>query len=838
MSVIREQACVIKGGWPAGFLCVVLSLQGSAPAQGDRPALAPPAGLAISTWNDFVSNRGQWHPDVRFAARSGGVTLWVHDDGATLGLEGRSADGRHGMDAIRILVEDADPKVLLEGRQEVASRHHFLFGGDPTGWRTDVPAFRSVVVRGVQSGVDVTWRRDAAHFAFDLTVTDRPQGGTILLRYEGPESVEVAVDGSIDMRTRLGVLHQSSPISWMEHPDGSRSAVTCLCRPEAGHRLAIEFPPIAPGARLVIDPGLEWSSYLGTNKPDEPADVAITSNGDLIVVGQTKSPAFPISPGAYDSAYGTNFWKGFVMRLRPADGSLVYSTYLGGTNDDHPIGVDVGDGDEAVVLGLTVSADFPTTPGALKTSQPGLQEGDGFVTRLTADGSGLVYSTLLGGSDNEFPTVMSLDPGGTVTIAGMTYSSDFPVSPNAYQTGKVGADTDLFITRLSENGSSIVCSTYLGGAFGETMFRGLGVAPDGSAVVSGQLGVDVLPTSTIGSGPVCSVVKLKPDFSAVDYITKIGGGLHPPIARCAALDAQGRATIAGQTISVTMPVTPGVVQPAKSGSADAFVLRLEPDGRSIEWCTYLGGILDDYAEAIHVDNSGVTTLGGWTISPNFPATPGAYKTVQDGLYSHLFAARLSPDASQLWYSTFVGGGAGSPMGMDVGPAGEVALTAKGDGDVYPTTPTAYDSSWNGLADAVVSQLSMLPAGVEKLGASTPGCSGPLAIGVTAMPQIGSADFGLTCNNIDPSAVGWLIIGASALSSPVGAKGANLWIDPLPYLVLLPMQADAVGGLQLSLPIPLVPSLAGVTAYAQFFWHTGCRSGQLSASNGLAITIQP
>src|SRR4029453_5690148 len=158
------------------------------------------------------------------------------------------------------------------------------------------------------------------------------------------------------------------------------------------------------------------------------------------------------------------------------------------------------------------------------------------------------------------------------------------------------------------------------------------------------------------------------------------------------LDAQGRAIVAGQTISVGMPVTPGAVQPYLAGSADAFALRLDPTGQSIEWCPYLGGGHDDYAEAVHVDSSGVVTVGGYTGSPNFPVTPGAYKTSQDALQGELYALRMSADATTLFYSTFVGGPAGGDqqVGMDVGPAGDVALTAVADKQGFPVTATAFD----------------------------------------------------------------------------------------------------------------------------------------------------
>src|SRR5262249_14145642 len=227
---------------------------------------------------------------------------------------------------------------------------------------------------------------------------------------------------------------------------------------------------------LIIDPVLAYSTYLGGNSDDEGRGIAVDSAGNAYVVGQTSSTNFPTTPGAFQTGGGT----GFVTKLNAAGSARIYSTYLGGGADAvDAIAVDsVGN---AYLTGFTQSSGFPTTAGALDSTLTG--PSDGFVTKLNAAGSLVVYSTYLGGGNTEDGKAIALDSAGNAFVAGRTSSSNFP-TVNAFD-GSLNGSQDAFLTKLNAAGTALVYSTYLGGDGGIESAGGVAVDSAGNAYVTG-----------------------------------------------------------------------------------------------------------------------------------------------------------------------------------------------------------------------------------------------------------------------------------------------------------------------------------------------------------------
>jgi hypothetical protein len=183
-------------------------------------------------------------------------------------------------------------------------------------------------------------------------------------------------------------------------------------------------------------------------------------------------------------------------------------------------------------------------------------------------------------------------------------------------------------------------------------------------------------------------------------------------------------------------------------------------------------------------------------------------------------------------------------GLAVDASGFVTTAGSASSSDFPTTPGAWDTTHNGLADAIVTRLDMLPAGVSAYGASTPGCAGPLAIGVTSIPQVGNGAFALTCSNAPPNSLpttggGVLAFSGGSLASPSIVSGAAIWIDSTSFTFFTVFSSsNALGAAFVPVPIPTIPSLAGMSAFAQFAWPDACSPGGISASNALAIVVQP
>ena len=236
---------------------------------------------------------------------------------------------------------------------------------------------------------------------------------------------------------------------------------------------------------------LVYSTFLGgSSNTNDGSGIAIDSSGAAYVSGITASTNFPTTPGAFSTSYNGGLDDAFVTKLNPAGSSLVYSTYLGGSQEDDGNAIAIDSAGAAYVTGATGSANFPTTAGAFQTSLKGVT--NGYVTKLNPSGSGLAYSTYLGGSVFEDLFGIAVDPSGAAFVTGTTHSTDYPTTPDAFQNSLTGGNPDVALTKLNAAGSGLIFSTYLGGSNpDEGSF--LALDPIGSAYIVGATGSSDLP---------------------------------------------------------------------------------------------------------------------------------------------------------------------------------------------------------------------------------------------------------------------------------------------------------------------------------------------------------
>ena len=388
------------------------------------------------------------------------------------------------------------------------------------------------------------------------------------------------------------------------------------------------------------------------------------------------------------------------------DPGLVYSTFLGGINLDEGSGIAVDATGAAYVTGRTGSPSFPTTPGAFDTTHNG--NDDVFVTKLNAAGSGLVYSTFVGGSVADMGKAIAVDATGAAYLTGITASANFPTTPLAADTTHNGGE-DVFVTKLNSTGSALLYSTFLGGS---GMDQGWGIAVDaagGAAYVTGLASAG-FPTSTLlgpGGGSDAFVSKLDATGSALVYSTRLGGtGTDQGYG--IAVDASGAAHVTGVTVSPAFPTTPGAFDTSHNGGFDAFMSKLNAAGSGLLYSTFLGGSGNDQGRGIRVDAPGAAYLTGHTSSTNFPITTGAYDTSYNGS-DDAFVSKLNPTpvgAASLLYSTYLGGSL-SDLGLGIGvdAGGAAYVTGQTRSTDFPTTTGAFDTSHNGgTDDAFMSKL--------------------------------------------------------------------------------------------------------------------------------------
>jgi hypothetical protein len=342
------------------------------------------------------------------------------------------------------------------------------------------------------------------------------------------------------------------------------------------------------------------------------------------------------------------------------DPILVYSTYLGGSGLDQAQGIAVDSSGNAYVTGSTSSPDFPmANPSQVRYGGAG---SDAFVTKLSASGNALVYSTHLGGRATDVGYGIAVDSAGNAYLTGTTDSTDFPTA-NSFQALHAGGINDAFVTKLNPSGNALVYSTYLGGGGSDA---GYGIAVDSfaNAYVTGSTSSIDFPTmnslADYGGGVIDAfVTKLNPSGKALVYSTYLGGS-GDDAGYGIAVDSVGNACVTGSTSSPDFPTASPLQARYGGAESDAFVTKLNAPGSMLVYSTYLGGNGVDAGYGIALDSAGNAYVTGSTSSPDFP-TASPFQVGYGGAESDAFVTKLNAAGNALVYSSYLGGN-----GIDAG----------------------------------------------------------------------------------------------------------------------------------------------------------------------------
>ena len=401
---------------------------------------------------------------------------------------------------------------------------------------------------------------------------------------------------------------------------------------------------------------LVYSTYLGGTANNYGFGIALDSNGFIYVTGTTDSSDFPVTASAYQSSLVPGAFNGFVSKLSPDGSSLLYSSYLGGSGQDYFYALAVDGSQNAYLTGNTTSTDFPTTANALQNALLSPSGGDAFLARIDTTQSGtnsLVYSTFLGGSSpsGDIGSSVAVDAHRNAYVAGGTCSTDFPVTQqNAFQvTGNGYCIGFLSQIDTAQTGSAgLVYSTYFGGS-------------------------NFPPGTLFDEGP--------------DSVT---------------LDSSSKVYVAGPALASDFPTTNGGIN---STAGKAFVAKFDTTltaSASLIYSVLVGGSGGDVAIAISVDPAGNAYFAGYTFSSDFPVTPDAVESsfLGDSTNFDGFLTIVSPDATQILYSTYLGG-SGNELGGDYvqGVALDanlnIYLTGQTSSSDFPVTSGALQTSYQG-----------------------------------------------------------------------------------------------------------------------------------------------
>ncbi len=651
----------------------------------------------------FEQNRGQTNAEVRYLARTSVATVFLTPREIVVELAAKVTQPNSAT-VVRLAWDGAASSPLISGESQQAGTANYFRGQDPAHWQTAIPTYAQVRYHDLYPGIDLVFHGRQQQLEYDYIVSSRADPAKIRLRMEGaalsidrqgdlmlglgagevrqrrPFAYQI-IDGSrrrvnVDymllsenrVGLKIGAYDHSRELvidpylSYSTLLGGSggdsAAAITVDSYGRAyvtGSTFSPDFPTknaYQSTTNAEPDPtafvtkfwatggGLIYSTYLGGGSSTSGTGIAIDSGGYAYVVGDTSSPTFPTTSGAFQTSI-TGQENAFITKLSPSGSSLVYSTYLGGSGTDTANGMALDSSHRVYVAGSTTSANFPTKSAAQVNLRGAV---NAFVARLNADGASLSYSTYLGGNNADVASAIAIDGTGHAFVTGSTNSTTFPVTSGAFQKMlhtqcTAGFDSDAFVTKLWATGAGFIYSTYLGGC-----------SEDGGHAI--------------------------------------------------AVDGYGRAYVAGTTGSPDFPTTSGAYKRTAPGGGDVFVTRLNSSGSGLSYSTYLGGSGDDTAWGIAIDGTYHAYVTGDTYSSNYPLV-SPLQTYGSAFVTKLWASGGGLIFSTRIGGTSAGAGADTGFGIKLDGSGAIYVCGQTSSTDFKTTTGAFQRTLKGGEDAFI-----------------------------------------------------------------------------------------------------------------------------------------
>lgn len=642
------------------------------PLTGGTSSLQPIAHFPDSSLA-FIPNKGQISQEVQFHAHSPDGALFFTTGGVLIASPDSSS-------LVELRFEGANPTPTLASGEPLPGVVNYLIGNDATAWHTNLPTYRTIHYEQLYPGIDMRYDGPEGMLKSTYTVAPGADPSRIRWRYEGATGLALdAASGdlliTLDGHQKPALIEQA-PTAWQDI-DGQRFVVEVrytLQQHADSPTVGLEVGHYDPAHPLVIDPTIIRTVFLGAGSDDIGHSLATDSEGNVYITGQTNSAVFPGAgietanppgsvPGQPDDVNPDNAHV-FLAKYDP-DGNRLYTSYFGGDAADVGLGIAVDrrtiqdeEGEEfchpcsVYITGFTQSPNFPIS-NALATSNSG--GSDIFVTKVLSSGVQFAYSTYLGGADDETGYDIAVDEEGQAYLTGESRSNNFPLANATQATFGGGTVTgDAIITVLSENGQELRYSTYVGGS-GEDSGQGIALARNGDIAIAGvtastDFPVDRAVQATSGGLDDAFIARFTRETPALVYSTYLGGSGSDE-ARDIALDPIGNIYITGVTDSPNFP-TEQPVQPAKSADTDAFITRLNANGASLGFSTYLGGGGPDEGYDIVVDSANRTLVTGRTRSEDFPEVSTLLRPAGR---NEAFVTQMSEDGTALSFSTYLAG---------------------------------------------------------------------------------------------------------------------------------------------------------------------------------------
>ncbi|MBL8896307.1 MAG: VCBS repeat-containing protein [Planctomycetes bacterium] len=622
--------------------CLVLLAAASGTAEAQLPPSKPTDAVASASPRlpvFFVENRGQWAGEARYAGNTAGYAVAFHDDRVVL-----TRANEKGSATVELAFVGARAKP--EGEDPLRARVSY-FVGERSSWRSNLESCAAVRYRGLWPGVDLRFYEHAGALEYDVILAPGADLAPVEFEVRGAAGLAVESDGGLLLRTELGDLRQAAPRTWEVAEDGAQNPVLSSFAIRAPRRYGFDVTNRDPRATLIVDPVLTWATYLGSSGLDWGTGLCVDASGAVYVSGassllQGTPGSLQVTPAGSSDV--------FVAKLDPDHSGttqILWITYLGGSSGESFPRISLTPTGELALVGRTDSEDFPLTSGAFSGT------GQAFLSKISADGSTLLYSSRLQGTfsaGNLQIEALVVDPNGSIWVGGVAGAGDWPTSPGAHQPSYAGAN-DAWIGRfdLSRSGSAqLIWATYFGGPYAEFIY-GLALSPHSPDVITfcGGTSSGAACPRDYTTGAFLGLNWMVGQFDTAQsgaaqrrFVHVIGNG-NTDIARDVAMTPAGELYVAGSF-----------------DFDEGHVLKISANGASVladELVFNLGTLTGSAISDLFVSNDGTVTVVGTTghaaaLSP----TPDAVQSVHGGFLDSVIC-QMDATLAVLRYATYFGG---------------------------------------------------------------------------------------------------------------------------------------------------------------------------------------
>lgn len=623
-------------------------------------AIYPTILLSQQDLLKFIENRGQWEKEVKYLLKTKSFNAWITDSALIydyysldFNKDNKSIDKVKG-NVISMHILGTNSKSKFTPTDKQTTTFNYFIGNDQNKWKSNVSIYQEVLVENIYDKINLRYYLDKdfpEHLRYDFEVKENADLTQIEFNIKGADSVAINENNELIIITQENTFSHKNIYAY-QNIDNINKQVPCYFLRKENGAIGFKVDDYDKSYPLIIDP-LIYSVLIGSINADYAYSIAVDTLDAAYITGETYSPRFPITSGAYESYFNQNYSQHgsidcFVAKISPDGKQLLHSTFIGGSKRERANHIALDSEQNIVIVGETESADTisPHTGFPLKSSNPNFAKYNGgwdvFIAKFNNSCSELIFSILLGSDLYDISGALAIDSLDRIYVAGQTQASSskqFPTTTGAYSQTHQGGNNDAFISVINQSGNELLYSTLFGGTKEEA------------------------PTAIL-------------------------------------IDSYKNICIVGNTTSSNLPITPNSYQQLHRGKTDIFCTKFDSTLTNILYSTFIGGSDDDIVKDASIDNLNQIYCTGYAISNNFPTTNGAYCT-QSSDSTDIIVFKLNSTFSDLLFSTTITSNSHSyATGIALDSNKNIHISGYTKSNDFPTTADAFFIDYSKYGDIV------------------------------------------------------------------------------------------------------------------------------------------